>query len=114
MEGKGLKKESDTSLVSEIPASHFQINTCALTKQGSVDSWKKAVLNKSSSIEKISSQKREIAHNSWWQRFWNRNYIFITAKDTANLRQAENRYTRLHPATIFKCLRGTRKFSHKI
>lgn len=89
VDAKGFVRESDTFLISKFPNDHFQINIYALTQIGNVSSWKNAVLKKASAIKKISSQNRENAHRKWWQQFWDRNYIFISAKDTADRRQAE-------------------------
>jgi alpha-L-fucosidase 2 len=89
IESKELVSDSDTSLISKVADRHFQINVYPLTKIGTVDSWKDSVLKNVEQIQKIASQNREKAHNAWWKQFWNRNYIFITSKDSANRQQAE-------------------------
>ena len=89
IEGKGLINTSDTSLISKSPSSHSQINIYALTQIATVSSWKKAIIKNADAITKILPEAREMAHAAWWQRFWNRSYIFITAKDSAERRKAE-------------------------
>ncbi len=89
IKGKEMINKSDTSLISKSPSHHSQINIYALTQIGTVSSWKKAILINANAITKLSPKVREIAHAAWWQQFWNRSYIFITAKDSVECRKAE-------------------------
>ncbi|MDB5212063.1 MAG: hypothetical protein JWQ30_2890, partial [Sediminibacterium sp.] len=89
IDAKGLTNTSDTSLTSKTPSHHFQINIYPLTLIGTTASWKKTVTNIAASIKKTTAQDREKQHAKWWKQFWNTNYIFITAKDSAERRQAE-------------------------
>ena len=89
IDGEGLVNKSDTLLISKNASNHFQINVYPLTKMGSIDTWKNVLLNIKTDIKSISTKARKNAHNIWWKQFWNRNYIFITAKDSTNRSQAE-------------------------
>ncbi len=89
IEGKGFINTSDTSLSSNKPSNHLQLNIYALTETGTIASWKKSLVKISDTIKNVPLQKRIAAHYAWWQKFWNRNYIFITGKDSTNQQQAE-------------------------
>jgi len=89
IQGNGLVNGSDTTLVSKKPSNHFQINIYPLTQTGTVALWKSEVLKNAAAIKKAPTVNREKAHYKWWSQFWDRNYIFITSKDSAIRRQAE-------------------------
>lgn len=80
--GNGLVNVSDTVLISNKAGKHFQIQVFPLTQTGSIDSWVKQVNTQAADIQKIPAEKRWAAHKSWWQHFWDRSYIYVTARDT--------------------------------
>jgi len=90
--GKGLTNISDTMLVSKKSDKHFQIQIFPLTQMGSISSWVKQINLQAANIQKIPVEKRWVAHTNWWQNFWNRSYIYVSArdaKDTAEQKAAE-------------------------
>lgn len=89
VEAGGMSNISDTVLASKKAAKNFQINIFPLTQVGSVAQWKQTLFAGAKSIRAIPVEKREAAHIAWWKQFWNRSYIFITAKDPANRKEAE-------------------------
>jgi len=89
IEAEGLVNKSDTLLESNNAARHFQINIYPLTQKGTVNSWKNTLLENAADIKKIPTNNRKNAHYKWWQQFWDRNYIYITAKDADENKQAE-------------------------
>ncbi|HTE25699.1 DUF5703 domain-containing protein [Flavitalea sp.] len=89
IEADGFVSSSDTSLLSKSSSTHFQVNVYPFTQTGSIADWKESVVKKKEDVKKLSSQKRQKAHYQWWEKFWNRNYIFITSKDAAARHEAE-------------------------
>lgn len=89
IQGAGLRNISDTVLTSKKAAKNFQLSIFPLTQVGSVRHWKQALFARAKSIQSIPIAKRELAHKTWWSEFWSRSYIFITAKDSANRKEAE-------------------------
>ena len=85
----GLINKSDTVLISKKPSNHFQINIYPLTRIGSTQSWKTTVLKNISAVKKATAKNRLQAHYAWWRQFWNRNYIYISSKDTATQKQTD-------------------------
>ncbi|TWF40371.1 hypothetical protein FHW36_10453 [Chitinophaga polysaccharea] len=85
----GLNNMSDTVLTSKKAANVFQIGIFPLTQAGSVAEWKQTLFARAKAIEAVPLIKRELAHNVWWEHFWNRSYIFVTAKDSVTRRKAE-------------------------
>ncbi|SMO69586.1 DUF5703 domain-containing protein [Solitalea koreensis] len=90
IDAKGLINRSDTVLISQQPSTHFQINVFPLTKKGSIEEWQKELLTKANAMKAISVSKREVAHKAWWKEYWNKSYIFISAKNTKDSVEAEN------------------------
>jgi alpha-L-fucosidase 2 len=89
IEASGFVNQSDTVLISQVPSNHFQVNIYPLTQNGSLESWEKALAETANEIHKIPVKVRKNAHIKWWQQFWDRNYIFISSKDTTNRKQVE-------------------------
>ncbi|NLU90450.1 hypothetical protein HGH90_00775 [Chitinophaga sp. Ak27] len=89
IEAAGMSNISDTVLTTKKAAGNFLINIFPLTQRGSVAQWKQTLFARAASISAIPVAKREAAHKAWWKQFWNRSYIFITAKDPANRKEAE-------------------------
>lgn len=85
----GMINQSDSVLASGKASTHFRINVYPLTKIGGVAEWKKAVMAQERSIESVALQKREMEHQQWWKDFWGRSYIFISAKDPSDNKEAE-------------------------
>ncbi|WP_310560567.1 DUF5703 domain-containing protein [Flavobacterium sp.] len=90
IEGRGLISTSEAALVSDNLAKHFQINVYPFTKIGTIDSWKKELLENKEVIQNLSPKSRLKAHHKWWKQFWNRHYIFISAKDPIQSQQAQS------------------------
>jgi alpha-L-fucosidase 2 len=89
IEAEGFTSVSDTVLVNKNSSGQFQINIFLLTKIGSSQSWEKSLSDNAAAIQKIGTKNRLKAHQNWWQKFWNQNYIFISSKDTVQRRLAE-------------------------
>lgn len=86
--GRGLKNQDDTTLVSTSAARQFSIAVYPAARQGAANAWVRQVKQQAAVIEAIPVQKRVLAHQQWWKNFWNRSYIYITAKDSAEQAQA--------------------------
>lgn len=89
IEADGFFNKNDTLLISKNPSNCFQINIYPLTQIGSIKSWQATVLKNVADIKKVATKKRLENHYAWWSQFWNRNYIYISSKDTTNRKQAE-------------------------
>ena len=88
MEGEGLFNRSDTLLTSRKPSDHFRVNIYLLTRIGSSVDWREAMLQKVKEIRQHSSMERKSAHHEWWQRFWDRSYIYVSSKDPVTNKDA--------------------------
>ncbi|MGJ7032456.1 DUF5703 domain-containing protein [Niabella hirudinis] len=86
--GAGLKNQDDTTLVSTGAARQFSIAVYPAGRQGPVDAWVRQLRQQAAVIEAVPVQKRALAHRQWWKNFWNRSYIYITAKDSVQREQA--------------------------
>lgn len=84
----GMVTRSDSVLESEKENTHFRINVFPLTTLGSVAGWKSDLLAQEKKTESIALSQREARHRLWWKEFWDRSYIFITARDSAENRKA--------------------------
>lgn len=91
--GDGLTRISDTVLTSSKAANTYQIQVFPYTNIGSIDNWGQSVVALTSELKKISTQKRLLAHYKWWNQFWDRSFIYITARDI-NERKAATLVTR--------------------
>lgn len=89
LEGASLINENDTVLKSQKPAKNFQIQVFPYVKTGSPDAWRKAVAAQANTIKKLSDKERQEKHQLWWNRFWNRSYLFVTATDPEENKKAE-------------------------
>ena len=89
IEGNGLVNISDTVLLSNKTANNFQIYIFPLTQTGSVAQWKQTLFANSKTISANPVAKREASHKAWWNEFWNRSYVFITAKDPSDRKETE-------------------------
>jgi hypothetical protein len=89
VEADGLINKSDTILISKKPSKHIQVNIYPLTMIGSINSWEETLVINAKEIKKAPSDIRKEAHDKWWQQFWNRNYIYISSKESVIRKQTE-------------------------
>lgn len=89
IDASGMRNIADTVLVSDNAANSFRVNIFPFTQTGEVAAWIQTLLARAKSIKAIPASRREVAHKAWWAGFWNRSYIFLTAKDSVNRTEAE-------------------------
>ncbi len=79
--GDNLVSKGSKKLVSKSSSKSFRVNTLVLTETGStIDSWAENILNKSIGIEREKIAKRIENHCKWWNKFWERHYIFLDSE----------------------------------
>ncbi len=78
LEGSGLIREDDTTLESAAPSSTRLISIHVLTATTST-SWEflKRLASQTAATDKAGIDAAWSAHEEWWQRFWERSYIFL-------------------------------------
>jgi len=89
IEGEDLVSVSDTLLKSSSPSGFISISIYPLTRVTSSENWKKSLSGSVYDIGRIPLTTRKKAHQDWWKQFWDRNYLFITTRDTAGRKEAE-------------------------
>lgn len=79
--GENLVSEGSKKLISKSATKSFKINTLVLTETDSdIHSWKENIFKQSTVIEKKNLSKQIEGHSKWWNRFWDRHYIFLNSE----------------------------------
>jgi len=79
MMGTQMVKAGPTTLRSAGPAARQRLSIFVLTKQTpEVGNWYKALEKTISSVESAPVGKARDAHRKWWDRFWNRSWIYVS------------------------------------
>jgi alpha-L-fucosidase 2 len=87
--GKDFVATSDTKLETKTSIRTFSLSVYPLTQMAdSPQDWKKGAEALADGI-KTSTAKRFAAHKRWWQGFWNRSWIEITATQTSDTAAAK-------------------------
>ena len=86
--GNGLQNRDDTTLVSGAVSHRFSISVFPYCRQGAVGDWVRLVKKQASVIETKPILSRVTAHKEWWRKFWDRSYIYISAKEPVQDEQA--------------------------
>ena len=75
LSAKGLKKESDSTLVSPGNVGNIALKIATHSAQAeSLEQWKKEL---KVIAEESSAQKAYEASSAWWRDFWNRSYVYV-------------------------------------
>ena len=85
--GNGLKRQSDTTLIAVRPVVTQNIIVNVLTKTSTTPAaWLNALNTQKTGIEKMNIEQCRAHHEQWWNQFWNRSYINIhTVTDTGDV-----------------------------
>ncbi|MCF6356943.1 MAG: DUF5703 domain-containing protein, partial [Draconibacterium sp.] len=79
-----LKKTAPNKLKSAKPLNKFSVSVYALTSQTkSQKEWISQITEKAKTIESLDRTERLENHKMWWQTFWERSYINISTKNSA-------------------------------
>lgn len=85
-----MKKINRTALETINPAKSINLRVYALTETNTtIDQWQESIESEISKISSISTEQRYSKHRRWWQSFWNRSYLEITATDSVQAEQAK-------------------------
>lgn len=83
IEGDGMTLQSDTVLLSA-PARRHALDICALTAQTpTAGEWLSRLDSLSAAVRPASRTSAYRQHAAWWNRFWNRSYIFLSGDEEA-------------------------------
>jgi hypothetical protein len=85
VKGKGLINKNASTLQSGKVTSQL-ISIYPLTAvAGSGSEWLAKLEKQSAAIEKLTLEQTRIAHQKWWQQFWNRSWVFLHGDEQAGL-----------------------------
>jgi alpha-L-fucosidase 2 len=82
IEGTGLEAKDDSTLGSVVARKDRLISIYALTGRGS--GWVDALKRETASVGRLNLEATRLAHRQWWQRFWDRSYVFVRGNATAD------------------------------
>ncbi|MDD5707014.1 MAG: DUF5703 domain-containing protein [Kiritimatiellae bacterium] len=89
VEGDGLVGTDAWTLVSARPAQRLAMRVDVLTAQtASVDEWTEALDRLAAESRAVDLDAARAAHRAWWNDFWNRSWIRVTAATGASERAA--------------------------
>lgn len=82
--GTGMKAINDTTLATTKPGRNISIELTALTSQcANVEEWMAELDNLVKTAEKTPLKKSYELHCQWWDKFWNRSWIFLSGNENA-------------------------------
>lgn len=83
IKGTGLSNQDDVTLKSGKVTSQV-ISIYPLTEiAGSGSQWLRKLESKVKEIEKLNLEQTRLAHQKWWQQFWNRSSVFVSGDEEA-------------------------------
>ena len=84
IKGDGLSAVDDKTLASSRPSSRFVVSIHPLTAQTeSSDAWLEMLNKQIEEIEKTPLKPARIQHEDWWEKFWNRSWIYVSGGSLA-------------------------------
>jgi len=89
--GPGLVGSDDHTLKSSAPGQNFRLDLIALTQRqaDSPQTWQTSLDSLAGEVNRVSLQQARLAHEQWWQDFWNRSWIHATGTpDVAKVSQS--------------------------
>ncbi len=85
IKGNGMVNKGNATLQSAKAVKSQLISIYPLTKLArNGDEWLSAVQKSSAQIEKLKLMQTRIAHNQWWQKFWQRSWVFVHGDNMAD------------------------------
>jgi alpha-L-fucosidase 2 len=85
VKGNGLVNKDATTLQSGKAARAQIISIYPLTAvSGTGSQWLSKLEQQVNENEKLNIEKARLAHQQWWQQFWQRSWIFLSGDDIAN------------------------------
>ena len=82
LDGPGLVRNADTTLTSRVAANTQLISIHPLTFTG--PRWLSHLKAQAAQTNSLDLEATRRAHRQWWQRFWERSYIYIHGSPTAD------------------------------
>jgi len=84
MEGEGFRREGECALISKRARQSHLLNIHALTLPSSTtDTWRDALDRQIDDLRRIDLIAARKDHQRWWDAFWNRSWIYVTADSPA-------------------------------
>ena len=83
--GPGLVSINDHALISSAPGQNLRLDLIALTQlhADSPKEWRSKMEDLAGKLEHLNIKQAHLAHEQWWQNFWNRSWIHIAGTDNA-------------------------------
>ena len=86
MRGENLVSVSETELRTAKPASEVSFRIHVLSQiTDTPEQWLAALEKQTAAIEKTPAAERWREHRSWWNKFWNRSWIFVDGNRSLSL-----------------------------
>lgn len=84
IKGAGLINKNDSTLSSAKASKSQLISIYPLTNVvANGNAWLKQLQSQITQIEKLNPLQTRLAHNQWWQQFWQRSHVFVTGDSLA-------------------------------
>ncbi len=91
VEGDGLVGADARTLVSARPAQRLAMRVDVLTAQAArVEEWTEALERLAANNRSVDLEAARASHHAWWNDFWNRSWIRVTAAAGASERAADD------------------------
>ena len=82
--GRGMEAVNDSTLATVRPEKKVRISIPALTAQTScADEWLAMLDRLTDSVASMRPSDATAAHLDWWDRFWNRSWVFLSGDEDA-------------------------------
>ncbi|OPH58178.1 hypothetical protein BC351_24900 [Paenibacillus ferrarius] len=86
VQGTNLQSSSDEKLISTAPSSNYRLDITAQTEiVPQVSTWLTNITNKANTLFGTDIATLRGAHESWWQTFWNKSYMFVAGDAKADI-----------------------------
>jgi len=83
-----MRKTNQTTLETINPTKSINLQVYALTEATTtINQWQESIKSEISKTTDISAEQRYSKHRQWWQSFWDRSRIEITATDSVQAEQ---------------------------
>ena len=86
IKGEGLIDVDQVTLKSEKPQRQYAASIYALTSQTETEQeWLDQLEDAISQVDAVDPEQARMAHEKWWDEFWNRSWIFISGGEDAEM-----------------------------
>jgi alpha-L-fucosidase 2 len=84
IKGKGLASTDDTTLQTIKAVNDLLVSVYPSSEKGlTTDQWRVRLNGKIAGIDALPLEQTRLAHQQWWNKFWQRSWIFVNGDDVA-------------------------------